>query len=520
MKFYLQLFSVRRLDDIVALANDRVFHWRLEKIIEITYSYRELWKNIFLNETLFEEYSGLSYPENSLTNLWKKVRQDILLQIRIIQAIVVKTRKMKILSRSDTLRRWLFVESLEYIENILQITLLGLDFELEKAGVKHKLTKAQVQKRIRNIEHREKVAFWLKVSEKKSEAQYCYNFIVLNHEKKKKRLSVSDKRIMKKSLTEIKKKINPAKVTETQIQNKQLRNPILKRKIHRKDYRKIFDAVCEFYDLAQRTKITNAWSIYDGDNFLEIPRNDAHAIFTVERLLKLITHEIESHYINTHNGQILLWKFRGASNLPKEEWLAMFMERILQWYNYDSIHSIIEYFFTTLAGEVLTGKDFSEFMRIMWKEYKCKRNYEASVIRAKRNYDLNFPWVQHKDVVYFRWLMQVKDYLQKWGKFWKLFLWKVSFEDLDNITILYDLSERKKDLIFPVFMSDAILFYFSQKQKDKKYEFSIPEYYLYLRKKYWFLGIENFWIIEYMQINEKKFLRICKMLEKSILKEE
>jgi len=60
------------------------------------------------------------------------------------------------------------------------------------------------------------------------------------------------------------------------------------------------------YGLPQRTKITNAGSIYDGDNFLEIPRSDTFSHFTIERLLKLLAHEIESHYINSYNGKLLI----------------------------------------------------------------------------------------------------------------------------------------------------------------------------------------------------------------------
>jgi len=48
----------------------------------------------------------------------------------------------------------------------------------------------------------------------------------------------------------------------------------------------------------------------------------------------------------------------------------------------------------------------------MGKEYACKRNYDTSVIRAKRNYSMNEIGVQHKDVVYFRGLTKLLDYLK------------------------------------------------------------------------------------------------------------
>jgi len=102
-----------------------------------------------------------------------------------------------------------------------------------------------------------------------------------------------------------------SEIIDTQkIVNKRLTGTLIKTQIPRSEYRKVFDTVCEFYRLPQRTKLTSAGSIYDGDTFLEIPRNKDYAYFSVERLLKLLTHEIESHYINAHNGKLLLGNFR------------------------------------------------------------------------------------------------------------------------------------------------------------------------------------------------------------------
>ena len=111
---------------------------------------------------------------------------------------------------------------------------------------------------------------------------------------------------MKKYLKVIKESAKCDIIETPDIQRKLLRGSFLRNEIPRKDYRKIFDTVCEMYGLPQRTKITNAGSIYDGDHFLEIPRSDSFAYFPVERLLKLLAHEVESHYINSYNGRLLL----------------------------------------------------------------------------------------------------------------------------------------------------------------------------------------------------------------------
>ncbi len=517
MKFYIKLFLARNLDKLISLAEEYVFHGDLEKIIEVTYSYRDIWDDCLLNETLFEEYLGLSYPESDILYLARRYKYKVQVQIVLIDEILKKLSTLTTLSRSESLRRGIFQESLEYVKNILEISVLATSFEMEKAGYTTWLSQSQTMKIISQIESKESLAFWWKVIEDSQEFSFCYNFIVKNHESKKKSLWESDSKLMKKYLKEIKKSAQCDLVETPDIKTKYIKGSFMKKDILRKDYRKIFDSVCELYWLPQRTKITNAWSIYDGDNFLEIPRNDSFSSFTVERLLKLLTHEIESHYINSFNGRLLLWKFRGAKNLPKEEWLAMFMEKIFHGYTYENIDNIVEYFFTMLAGECLDGDKFENFMRIMWKEYKCKRNYTTSVVRAKRNYSIEHVWVQHKDVVYFRWLTQVLEYLQNGWEFRKLFLGKVWFDDIENIELIYSSYEEKDKLVYPIFISDLIHYYFIGKTNDTNFEFSTPEYYLYLKKKYWFIDIESFKIIDHINKDWKKIERILKIFEKIIV---
>jgi len=51
------------------------------------------------------------------------------------------------------------MEALEYVKNILEISVLAIPFELEKAGVAQNLDKKQIQKKIEEIEIKEKLAF-------------------------------------------------------------------------------------------------------------------------------------------------------------------------------------------------------------------------------------------------------------------------------------------------------------------------------------------------------------------------
>ena len=64
--------------------------------------------------------------------------------------------------------------------------------------------------------------------------------------------------MMKKYLKVIKKSAACSLIETPEVVRKYIRGNFMKKDIERKDYRKIFDSVCELYNLPQRTKITNA----------------------------------------------------------------------------------------------------------------------------------------------------------------------------------------------------------------------------------------------------------------------
>jgi hypothetical protein len=133
MKFYFFLLFSRNLNHLIELSDTYVFHGDLEKIIEVTYSYRNIEENYILNETIFEEYTGLSYEDYSLDFLSRKYSYKISVQIILIDDILNKIKRIKVLSRSESLRRGILIEALEYVKNILEISVLAIPFECEKA---------------------------------------------------------------------------------------------------------------------------------------------------------------------------------------------------------------------------------------------------------------------------------------------------------------------------------------------------------------------------------------------------
>ena len=516
MLFHIKLFRAKKLSQIIDLADEYVFHGDLEKIIEVTYSYRETENGFLLNETLFEEYIWKPYTWGDMWVLWRKYRYNIWVQLVLIDDIINKTKKIKMCSRTGKLRRDIFIEALEYVKDILNLSLEWLEFELQKAWEFHKLWKRKIQAKIKKLEKMEKNIFWEKVINNSDEHSTGYNFIERLYNKNISKLSDTDKKSMKTYLSILKNASTVEIIDTPKITNKKLGGVFIKTEIPRNEYRKVFDTVCEFYWLPQRTKLSSAWSIYDGDAFLEIPRNKDYAYFTVERLLKLLTHEIESHYINAHNGKLLLGNFRGAKNLPKEEWLAIFMEKIFVWYTYDNIWPTVGSLLRIMAWEGLEWKNYKDFLRIKNILSGIKKDDSNDFLRSKRNYSFSHPGVQHKDVVYFRWLTDTINHLKSWWEFRKLFLWKVWFHDLEHMSDIYDLYENKSDIIFPVFISDLIYYYLSEIQKDKIFVFNAQKYHLYLKKKYWFLDFDCFKIIDQIETKWKKIEKILNIFEKAV----
>jgi hypothetical protein len=121
--FIIKLFLCRRIDALIALADEYVFHGDLEKIIEITYSYREIEGGYFLNGTLFEEYIKETYPNKNIDFLERKYKYKAQVQLIIIEDIIKKAKNISIDSRAESLRRCMFVEALEYVKTVLEVSI-------------------------------------------------------------------------------------------------------------------------------------------------------------------------------------------------------------------------------------------------------------------------------------------------------------------------------------------------------------------------------------------------------------
>ena len=479
----------KKIDKISLKINKIILDNKLEKIIEMTYSYQNIRWDFYYNITLFDEFAWIKYDEE------KNIEFDLIkATIRsklenVIWELLLLILELKQEALSD---RWqILYKSLIYTKKILKVALLGIDFELEKAGFKLGASKNKQLDIVSKIEEIEEENFWLKIKNNLSEIKLIYDFLFSLFIDTKFRISEKEQLFFLNYINRLNTFLDNDDIEAKKIKNKKNKYEFWSKNISRDNYIKIFNYILEYiYDLDQRAIITDASSIYDWEKYLEIPNKETHSELTYKRVLELIVHEIESHYINWYNNKILLWGFRWARNLEKEEWLAKSMEAFLSWDDEMSAAFVPTYMAKILFSEIYSWDDFYKFIDIYNKMHTLRRKPVNEFLRQKRNYSISLKWWQHKDISYWRWMIRTLDYLKSWWDFSLLFMWKVWFEDLEKIGSLYELN--KENIIFPLFIWDIIALHLENKEKWVDANLNLNKIVIYLENKYHFKWIERF----------------------------
>lgn len=496
-----------KINNISSKINKIILDENLEKIIEMTYSYKDIWNNNFYNITLFDNFLWVPYiadNEIDFNNIKSAIESKLL---KIISDVLILLSELKNEALDD---KWeILYKSLIYIKKILRVTLLWLDFELEKAGYTIKLSDFEKLERINEIEEIEELNFWLKVKNNLSEIKLIHDFLFSLYVDTKSRISTSEQLFFLGYINKLNVFLGETDLEAKKIKKQKSKYKFWDNYILRDNYIKIFNFILEnIYNLPQRSIMTSASSIYDWEKFLEVPDKDTHKELTVKRVLELIVHEIESHYINSYNNKTLLWAFRWARNLEKEEWLAKVMESFLNWDNEYSAIFIPTYMAKILYSELYSWDDFYKFIEIYNKMHTLRRKPTNEFLRQKRNYSLKLKWGQHKDISYWRWMLKTLDYLKNWWDFSNLFLWKVGFEDLDKLEKLS--TKYFNDIIFPIFIWDIISLYLQSKEEWKKFNLDAKYLAWYLEKKYNLKWIKKFNLEKNIGL---KIIEVWKLLE-------
>jgi hypothetical protein len=78
---------------------------------------------------------------------------------------------------------------------------------------------------------------------------------------------------------------------------------LFEKKINRENYIRIFELVLAMYGINKPVEIDERSSIYDGDDALYIPSSKEYNTLSIQKILKLIQHEIERHMLSLENNE-------------------------------------------------------------------------------------------------------------------------------------------------------------------------------------------------------------------------
>ncbi len=481
-------------EKILQSINDEIFNGQLTDIIEVTYAYKKMSCGNYWNETLFWYFAGFRFDySHDLEQVSKITSQKLKKKIAAIDKFLKKLQKITYKSKQESIKSKILIWSLKYSRNCLEIALLWLPFELSKAWFDHGYTQKEAQTIVKQIEKLEKKNFWWKISHNQDELVLAYNYILkvfkdwkwlLNSDEQKEFKNTYIKAI--KNLLDPTKELYRVKYYATNKLSKEAEEK-LAANVTRWNYTKIFKTVLnDILWLDFEVVHEERSSIYDGPWFLSFPSSKTYDSMTLRRVIELIGHEIEVHCFNYRMNQRLLWNFRWAWNLEKEEGFAMTVEEFLKWKKLEDI-TVTRHFVIVLASEVFELEELKWFMRLYskmtWKKYMFQH-----ILRQKRNYPLECKWGQHKDVTYGRWIQKVLDFLKNGWDMRELYLWKISLDDIPKAKKLLKYSGRHmSDLNIPIFFGELIL-YLAITPPEKS---NCDHFLKMLKKKYHFINFDK-----------------------------
>ncbi len=470
-------------------------------IIEITFAYDE---NL-INTTLFKNFvdiSDLSTYNEAYKTVYKTLedkRNLISKYINQLQHEAENNGKIRII-----------INYLKYMDQIIELTQLWLPFELEKAGFDHNLTKEQIIDSVQKMEKIEAKLFGGNVRDNSWEVSQSVFELEKYLDKNKENLSKEEEKKFLSYIQQAKKLVNTNEKVSTPKKFQEIEWWIMDKKISREDYIKIFQLVFDIYNIQRPIVIDSRSSIYDGDDALYIPNDDSYKYLKLKKILTLIAHEIETHYIIQDNSKYSMGESKWGGNLVREEGLAKIAEWILVGKKLEDFNITIS-LAEILLGEILKADDFDEFIKLYRKakgnsEERAYTKYIARLNRRKRLYPMNYKGVQHKDTSYARWQVEVRKFIESGGDIKSLYYGKVWFQDLD--TLKENMSVNPEDLKYPILIWEIILYYIDNGGLDK------DKFREYIQKKYDFIDFskENTKKLTFFQ--KRKLVEIFRLIEK------
>jgi len=437
-------------------------------LFELTYAYT-IQEERFFNRTLFSDYWG--YTVNDTVNT---LVSDI--RVKLQKDITYITTCMEHGYDVSDWRISIYLKTLAYIRDIFEMIWWWVPFEVQKRYPKGDYVQYQLDECLQEVTRRDQEIFGVLVSTRTREVSRSECFLQMTYNTSSYKLTS----VEQDKYLEYMNLLTTLPVYREEVCNlnplpELLDNEIFDCLIPREEYIRLFSIVFDFYGFDIPIIVDERNSIYDWQDALYIPRSESYDSLSLRRVLNLIAHEIETHYIVLHNTNQLLWWIKWANNLSREEWLATFQEFLLTWYELSEI-DMSNNVPVILMGELFDWREYLEFLNVYRKLRWIVATWAERLLRAKRNYPLWWKGVQHKDITYSRWIYKVREYLFDWGDFIDLFLGKVDFEDISILARNTDW----KNLLFPKQVTMRLVFsllaWWNQEVYDSFIEEAIKKY--------------------------------------------
>lgn len=492
-----------RTQEILEEANRDIFDGKLTDVLEVTYAYKALPGDApgnlrRFNATLFCDFAGYG-PETPADELLEGTRAQL-------ETSLSTARKLRDgLSGDGGARAALLRGSLDHAADLIECALIGLPYEAEKAGVPCAHGRARRVADVAKLEEIEARAFGGTVRSNPQEAEEATRYLGEKLKKGRKRLSDEEFGFMDAARAKMAAVGGPARKAAAAVGKSAVDSPaknVLERKIPREKYVRILELALEIYGIDLPVVVDERSSVYDGEDALHVPAHDDYAFRPAEYVLRIVQHEIETHCLTLWNNREVLGSFRGARYLEREEGLARVMERVGDGERLGDLGGPDAYLLEILAGELLEGADFSRFMDL-WKRLDGHSG-TPWFLRRKRNYPLDVPGAQHKDVSYGRGTRRVARFLREGGNAFDLFVGKVSFDDVGTALALA--REKGVEIKRPIFVAEAIRFALAGNKVTH------DEFVKYLRAKYPFLGDRLDPAVKLTRQNAAKVKKILRLL--------
>lgn len=477
--------------------NNEVLTPDVADIIEVTYAYKELenWSNF--NITLFCKLLWKDTDDTTIiiNNIEKDTSNALKAKIEDIGSVILELWELNNLSAEELIKKELLISSLRYARNNIEIALIWLPFELEKAGFTLNMTNEQVEERVKKIEDLEAESFWGKISENPEEMELIYNFMISNFDDFKQNLTTEEQGEYIKYLNEVKLKLWDNFSYKKPKENPPI-HPAMELQMWRDDYKKIFESIPKIMSSNKEVEVSDDYgSFYDWDKWY-IPGNKDYENKNLLYILSTTVHEA-FHLTTEMLWEENIWGVRWGGYLEREEGMAMYLEYLIKWER--SLVGPWEP--RLLVWELFSWKETEKFIKLHNKLNPNRKSW--NILRNKRNYPLNYKWAQHKDTSYWRWLRQIHK-IMNWENERNiskrsLVMWKMNFDFLEKHWDKYKANIPKK-VLYPFVMAEMMKFY-SVKYYDSKLEAANDSIYNWWEYKFNWVDFKEYMDKRYSSID-------------------